>query len=98
MNIQYPYTVHIADLSNANIAYIDEGKGPKTLLFIHGLASYALCWKNNIDVLKDQYRCIAIDLPGNGLSDRKDRKYSMHFFADAVYEFIEQLGLKNVCL
>lgn len=98
MTIQYPYTVHTAALSDCNIAYIDEGKGPRTILFIHGLATYALCWKKNIDTLKKHYRCIAIDLPGNGLSDRKDRKYSMQFFAEVVNEFIIKLGLKDVCL
>lgn len=98
MTIQYPYPVHTAALSNCDIAYIDEGSGPKTLLFLHGLAGYALSWKKNIDVLKKQYRCIAIDLPGNGLSDRKERKYSMHFFSKAVYELIQQLGLKDLCI
>jgi pimeloyl-ACP methyl ester carboxylesterase len=98
MTVAYPYKVHTANLSHCNIAYIDEGKGPKTLLFIHGLASYALCWEYNINELKDHYRCIAIDLPGNGFSDRGDRAYTMHFFADAVYEFIQKLELKSVCL
>lgn len=59
--------------------YIDEGEGD-TFLFIHGLATYALSWRRNIDELKKSYRCIAVDLPGNGLSDRADYPYGISFF------------------
>src|ERR1700742_1729400 len=97
--VNYEYTINYLTLSNGcKVAYIDEGKGEKTLLFIHGLATYSLSWKKNIEYLKKKYRCIAIDLPGNGLSDRGDYPYSMNFFAGSVYDFIRLLGLKNVCL
>ena len=77
---------------------MDEGTGEKTLLFIHGLANYAPVWKKNIDELKKYYRCIAIDLPGNGLSDQHAHKFSMRFFAECVFNFIESMKLKNVCI
>jgi len=95
----YPYNTHYLDIpGNCRIAYVDEGKGDKTLLFIHGLANYALVWKKNIDYLKQFYRCIAIDLPGNGLSDKNEHPYSMQFFAKSVADFIEVLKLKNVTI
>ena len=78
--VSYPYAVHNLRLSNGcNLAYIDEGKGDKTIVFIHGLATYALSWKKNIDSLKKRFRCIAIDLPGNGLSGKGDYSYSISF-------------------
>ena len=99
INITYPYKTHFIELpGNCKIAYIDEGKGDKTLLFIHGLANYAPVWKKNIDQLKKNYRCIAIDLPGNGLSDQNTHKYSMTFFAECIFNFIEALKLRNLCL
>lgn len=95
----YQYPVHYQQLSTGgNMAYIDEGTGDKTLLFIHGLATYSLSWKKNIEALKGYYRCIAIDLPGNGLSDRGDYPYSINFFAGAVYDFIRLRKLDNLCL
>ncbi len=97
--INYPYTTHFIDLpDNCRVAYIDEGKGEKTLLFIHGLANYIPVWKKNIDELKKYYRCIAIDLPGNGLSDQNEHKFSMKFFADCVYNFITAMKLKDLCI
>lgn len=98
-NITYPYKTNYVKLpGDCNIAYIDEGEGERTLLFIHGLANYALVWSKNIDHLSKYYRCIAIDLPGNGLSDQNDHRFSMKFFSECINNFIEELDLKNVCL
>jgi pimeloyl-ACP methyl ester carboxylesterase len=80
-----------------DIAYIDEGKG-SVLLFVHGLASYSQCWQQNISYLKDHFRCIAIDLPGNGLSTYGNYSYSVSFFVQCVKEFIDALKLKQVIL
>ena len=95
--MSYPFKTNYIDLPTyGSIAYIDEGKGPHTLLFIHGLANYALVWKKNIDVLKEKFRCIAIDLPGNGLSGKEEHPYGMKFYANSVYAFIKALDLKKL--
>lgn len=86
-------------LSNGcKVSYIDEGDGDTTILFIHGLATYAYSWAANIAQLKDHYRCIAIDLPGNGHSESGDYPYGINFFTGCVYDFMLQLNLKNVVL
>ncbi|MEM1318991.1 MAG: alpha/beta hydrolase [Bacteroidota bacterium] len=96
---QYPYDVHKIRFSDSlEIAYVDEGKGKCTLLFIHGLGSNLKAWSKNIDELKKDYRCIALDLPGYGKSSRGDYAFDMDFFANAVRGFIDQLKLKNVVL
>lgn len=97
--VHYPYTVHKIRLSNGcEIAYADEGNGDKTILFIHGLALYALSWRKNIDYLRQHYRCIAIDLPGNGLSGKGDYPYTISFFAECVYELVQTLKLQHLCI
>ncbi|MBZ0243550.1 MAG: alpha/beta hydrolase, partial [Bacteroidales bacterium] len=66
-DIPYPFELHKVQLSNeVNLAYVDEGTGKETIIFIHGLGSYLPAWKKNIEVLRNDYRCIAIDLPGYG--------------------------------
>ena len=98
-NFTYPYKTQYADLpGDCRIAYLDEGKGERTLVFIHGLANYALVWKKNIEYLSQYYRCIAIDLPGNGLSDKNPHPFSIKFFAESVNNFIAALGLTNVTI
>jgi pimeloyl-ACP methyl ester carboxylesterase len=44
------------------------------------------------------HRCIAIDLPGNGLSSTGNYPYSMHFFSEVIAAFIKEKGLTNVYL
>ena len=80
------------------VAYTDEGAGPVTILFVHGLGSYLPAWKNNVSVLKEHYRCIAIDLPGYGKSSKGNYDGSMRFYAKIIKDFSDKLGLKKVIL
>ena len=85
--------------NNIRIAYFDCGSDKEeTILFIHGLANYLWVWKWNIASLQERYRCIAIDLPGNGFSSRGDYPYSIQFFSEIILEIMETLKLKNVTL
>lgn len=92
-----PY--HKITLSNgSSVSYIDEGSGPNTILFIHGLATYGGTWVHNIEGLQSSFRCVALDLPGNGHSDKGDLPYSIQYYAACVYDFIQKMKLKNVVL
>lgn len=94
----YPFPIRDVTLFNGcKVAYMDEGSGPQTLLFIHGLANYGAGWKLNIDALSKKFRCIALDLPGNGLSEGM-AKYSIKAFSECIIDFIGRVGLSNVCL
>lgn len=99
-DMDYKHQVKKVDLPKKGfkIAYTDEGKGDKTLVFIHGLGSYSQAWIKNVDVLKDQYRCISIDLPGYGKSSKQPHSGQMTFYAEVVNEFINELNLNNVYL
>ncbi|MFA6150106.1 MAG: alpha/beta hydrolase [Chitinophagaceae bacterium] len=86
-------------LSNgSSVSYMDEGAGEQTILFIHGLATFGGTWQPNVDGLKSHFRCIAIDLPGNGYSDKGDLPYSIQYYAACVFDFIKLMKLKNVVL
>lgn len=97
--LEYGYEVEYAELSNdIKLAYIDEGKGDETIIFIHGLGSYIPAWKKNIEELSKTYRCIAIDLPGYGKSSKNPHSGLMSFYAKTVAEFIDNLNLRKVIL
>lgn len=97
--LDYGYDIKYAELSNdVNLAYIDEGTGKETIIFIHGLGSYIPAWKKNITDLSKKYRCIAIDLPGYGKSSKNPHSGLMSFYANVVSEFIDKLELQNVVL
>ncbi len=97
--VKYPYPIkHLAIHDKIELAYMDIGKGDQTLLFIHGLANYAPVWKYQLEELSKHYRCIAIDLPGNGYSTRGEYPYSTFFYAESVHQFVTALNLKNPVL
>ena len=96
--LTYSQSVKSVKLPTEEIAYTDAGSGEKTLLFIHGLSSNLEAWNKNIEGLKSQYRCIAIDLPGYGKSSKNKEHYSLAGYAEMIQDFSEELGLKNVIL
>ena len=97
--LQYPYKVHKIRVSEkVELAYIDEGKGKETILFLHGLGSYLPAWKRNIDVLKNNYRCIAIDLPGYGKSSKIPHSGQMTYYAGVVKDFLKAMKIDKVVL
>lgn len=98
-DLEYQYPVHHVDLSHdTQVAYIEKGTGPKTLLFIHGLGSYLPAWNKNIDELSAHYHCIAIDLPGYGKSSKGNYEFSMTYYAQVIKEFAAKKELENLVL
>lgn len=96
--LNYSGKVEKISIASEEVAYVDQGSGEKTLIFIHGLSSNLEAWKKNIPALKEEYRCIAVDLPGYGKSTRNSSTYSLVDYADFLTSFIEKKQLENVVL
>ncbi|WP_458628068.1 alpha/beta fold hydrolase [Winogradskyella sp. PC D3.3] len=95
---EYNFKTQSTTIDSLDISYIEEGKGPKTLLFVHGLSSNSDAWAKNIAQLRKNYKCIALDLPGYGKSSIPEADYTPTYFAEILYKFIEKLELKNTIL
>ena len=93
--VDYQYTVHKAVVRNIDIAYLDEGQGDQTLLLIHGLGSNAKAWLRNIPVWAEDYRVIAVDLPGYGKSDKGYYDYTLPFYVEVLCEMLDGLGVEK---
>src|SRR5712672_1617786 len=52
------------------IAVTDVGQGP-ALLFVH-VGSWSFVWRDVIMHLQNDFRCVALDAPGCGLSGRSE--------------------------
>lgn len=73
--------------------YVDEGSGTP-IVMCHGNPTWSFLYRNVIDRLRDRFRCIAMDYPGFGLSDRPDRYgYTPHEHAALVGRLVDSLGL-----
>ncbi|MFD2514104.1 alpha/beta fold hydrolase [Pontibacter locisalis] len=98
-SLQYKFPAKKMMLSNGqSVAYVDEGKGKETIVFIHGLGSYLPAWEKNISELKSNYRTIALDLPGYGKSSKENVQVSMEGYAKTVLELMDKLEIKKATL
>lgn len=69
-------------VNGARLHYTDEGHGPETIVFAHGLLWSGEMFKAQVDALKDRYRCITFDFRGQGKSEVTRGGYDM----DTLYE------------
>lgn len=94
----YPFTPHYIDLAAGRMHYIDEGHGAP-IVFVHGTPTWSFLYRDLIKCLSPQYRCIAPDHIGFGLSDKPtDWTYRPRDHAQNLSTLIEQLDLQNIIL
>ena len=86
------------DLHGDRVAYRDSGdsSGPETLLLIHGMAGSSTTWRDVMPRLAKNYRVIAPDLLGHGLSDKPRGDYSLGAFAVWLRDFLDELNIPRV--
>jgi haloalkane dehalogenase len=94
----YPFCSRYLSLGSLRYHYVDEGAG-EPLVFVHGNPTWSFYWRNLILGLKDQYRCLAVDHIGCGLSDKpQDYPYTLAQHTENLCSFIEQLDLRGVTM
>ena len=94
----FPFQSRFVSLGDARLHYIDEGKGP-TLLFLHGSPTWSFMFRHSIVELRSRFRCVAVDMPGLGLSTAPLVK-GKAFESNAGYyrDFVRRLGLRDIVL
>lgn len=80
------------------IAYDDQGKGPVTLVFIHGWCLNRSYWVRQVADFKSRYRVVTLDLPGFGASGKNRKNWSVEAYASDITALLTQLNLHEVIL
>jgi pimeloyl-ACP methyl ester carboxylesterase len=81
------------------VHYKIQGKGPRTLVFVHGWTCSLEVWRLQAPVFAAKgYRVIALDLPGHGRSDAPELSYTMALFARAVDAVMRDAGAERAVL
>lgn len=94
----FPFESKWFEIDGQQMHYVDEGSGP-ILLFVHGTPEWSFGFRDLIAGLRGQFRCIAPDHLGFGLSDKnKNTDYRCEAHARRLEQFIEILGLRDVSL
>jgi len=92
---EYPFAHNYLTVDGAQLHYIDEGQG-EVLLFVHGTPSWSFEFRNIIKHLSKNYRCIALDHIGFGLSDKPaGYDYSIQNHTATLLKLITHLQLNQ---
>ncbi len=80
--------------------YREHGDRQKpTLLLVHGGGDSLSAWDGWAKTLAADFRLVAVDLPGHGLSDPyPDGTYSTERLAVSLKDFVDAIGLKDFCI
>ncbi len=99
----YPFAPHYQDVGPGRLHYVDEGgvdegDGPPVVM-VHGTPSWSFLYRHLIRDLAGEYRCVAPDHLGFGLSDKpKGFSYTPRAHAENLETFVSALGLKDIVL
>ncbi|MEW4452201.1 alpha/beta fold hydrolase [Bremerella sp. JC817] len=94
----YPFSSHYLALPDARYHYVDEGSG-QPILMVHGNPTWSFYWRNIVSQFRDQYRTIAVDHIGCGLSDKpQNYNYCLQQHIDNLVTLIDQLDLRDINL
>jgi len=87
-------------VKGVRIRFYEVGSGSKTFLFVHGNASSAMSFRYLMRELSSDSRCIALDLPGFGASEKPSDPsfYTLSNFIDIYKGFVLKLGLQDIVL
>ncbi len=97
--VDWPSHLHDIKLAGRSVQYVDfgEGDGPP-VLFVHGLGANWQNWLENLTVIGEERRAIALDLPGFGRSEMPADRVSISNYARIVEELCTRLDLGPVVL
>lgn len=94
----YPFESRWLSIDGDTLHYLDEGKGD-VILFAHGTPEWSFGYRDLIKELRQDFRCISIDMLGFGLSDKPTHAdYSCQAHAARLTKAIELLNLQNMTI
>lgn len=93
----YPFKSNYAKVNGFCYHYVDEGKGDPVVM-VHGNPTWSFYYRELIKALSPNYRCIAPDHIGCGLSEKpsEDRfDYTIGSHIENLEEFLDKMGLEK---
>lgn len=99
----FPFQSHFLTLlhpmagteQSATVHYLDEGQG-EPIVFLHGNPTWSFYFRKVIDELKSDFRCIALDHLGCGLSEKNPQfHYDLKSRGVFLERFLDALEIKK---
>jgi len=98
MDINLNRKTILVDGVNVRCFYAGNGNTPVVLLHGAGVDSAMMSWAEVMELLAEEFKVIAPDLPGYGGSDRIEGEYTLQFYTDIVKGIIEAFECSPVIM
>jgi pimeloyl-ACP methyl ester carboxylesterase len=82
------------EVDGLTINYDVQGDGEPLLLIPYTSADHA-CYAFQLPAYTEHFRCISVDLPGSGESDKPPGPYSTETYADQLAGFLGAIGVER---
>lgn len=94
---------HFVSIDRIQVHYKTAGKGEPSLILFHGFASSLYSWRDVFPQLAQDYRVVAYDRPGFGLTGRPmtwqgENPYSSEYQVKLMFALMDQLGIQKAVL
>lgn len=63
------------------------------VVFVHGWGASHQFWRETVPAFQNRFRCVALDLPGFGVSERPRREYTVPSLAASLEKFVDAVRL-----
>ena len=94
----FPYESRFVEAGGARVHYVDEGEGP-VLLLLHGNPTWSFLYRHVIRELRGDFRCVAPDYPGFGLSTApRGYAFTAVEHSRVVEAFVDALDLNSITM
>ena len=96
----FPFESRWVEAHGTRLHHVDEGEASlPTLLLVHGNPTWSFLYREIVLGLRDRFRCVALDLPGFGLSAPPEGfRFTPLEHALALERFVLELELDDVTL
>lgn len=94
----YPFEDHEIRVGPHRYHYIEEGAG-EPVLMVHGNPTWSFYWRNLVLATRTEFRAIAVDHIGCGLSDKPQQyDYTLETHIDNLVQLITEKDLSDINL
>ena len=95
----FPFKSRFFDSHRGRMHYVDEGEG-EPIIFVHGNPSWSFEFRGLVQRLRGQFRCLAPDHIGFGLSERSQlpEDHSPQAHAENFTELMDHLQVQDISL
>ena len=94
----YPFTPKKLEINGHHLSYLDEGQGP-VVVMLHGNPTWSFYYRNLVQLLRKDYRVIAPDHMGCGLSDKPQHyEYTLKTHIDNLDKLLNHLKVDTMTL